>query len=403
MPRHSQGELWLQLLPTLPEIQRRWLAGVKALELGRGGMSQVQKATGLSVNTVAKGMREVTEGLPVMIPERLRRPGAGRKRLETTDSAVPKVLERLVKDSTAGDPMSHLRWTHKSMRTLASEMTRQGHPMSPNTVGRLLRELGYSLQVNAKNKEGRSPAERDAQFCYINAQVTKFQRAGNPVLSVDTKKKERVGNFRNAGRTYRREGDPIEVNIYDYPSLAKGVAIPYGAYDVQRNSGFVNVGMTHDTAAFAVESLRWWWRRYGRRHYPKATGWLVCADGGGSNGSRNHAWKYYLQRLSNELEVPVTVCHYPPGTSKWNKIEHRMFSFISMNWQGVPLETYATIVNLIAGTKTNGGLRVNARLDPKKYEKGEKIPKEVFAKLRIRQHRTHPNWNYTIVPEREGG
>jgi hypothetical protein len=278
-------------------------------------------------------------------------------------------------------------------------MERQGHPVSPNTAGRLLQKLGYSLQVNAKNKEGRSPPERDAQFRYINSQVEKFQAEGNPVLSVDTKKKERVGEFRNTGRTYRPKGKPIDVNVYDFPSLGEGVAVPYGAYDVSRNSGFVNVGMNNDTAEFAVESLRWWWRRYGRRHYPHATGWLVCADGGGSNGTRNRAWKYHLHALTKELGIPVTVCHYPPGTSKWNKIEHRMFSFISLNWQGLPLESYETVVNLIARTRTRGGLRVRARLDEKLYEKGEKIPDEALAQIPLQLHGTKPEWNYTILPK----
>jgi hypothetical protein len=392
-------EYWLRILPTLPEAQRRWLAGAKALELGRGGLTLVQEATGFSVNTVATGMREVRKGLPTAAPERLRREGAGRPPAEEADADLLKTLHRLVEESTAGSPTKALVWTHKSTRILAEEMKRQGHPVSPNTAGRLLQKLGYSLQVNAKNKEGRSPPERDAQFRYINSQVEKFQAEGNPVLSVDTKKKERVGEFRNAGRTYRPKGEPVGVNVYDFPSLGEGVAVPYGAYDVSRNSGFVNVGMNHDTAEFAVESLRWWWRRYGRRHYPHATGWLVCADCGGSNGVRNRAWKYHLHALTKELGVPVTVCHYPPGTSKWNKIEHRMFSFISLNWQGVPLESYATAVNLIAGTRTRGGLRVSARLDERRYEKGEKIPDEALAQIPMRLHGTKPEWNYTILPK----
>lgn len=395
---HPRTEYWLRVLPTLPESHRRWLAGAKALEMGRGGLTSVQRVTGLSVNTVAKGMREVEKGLPAMAPERLRRPGGGRKFVEETDPALLKMLRRLVEGSTAGSPMCALIWTHKSTRTLSVEMTRQGHAISPNTVARLLEDLGYSLQVNAKSKEGRSPSERDAQFRYINAQVEKFQSEGNPVLSVDTKKKERVGDFKNAGKSYRPKGKPYEVNMYDFPSLGKGVAIPYGTYDISRNRGFVNVGMTHDTAEFAVESLRRWWRRYGRRHYPEATGWLVCADGGGSNGTRNKAWKVHLHALTKELGIPVTVCHYPPGTSKWNKIEHRMFSFISLNWQGIPLESYATVVNLIAGTKTKEGLKVSARLDQKVYEKGEKIDDEIMARIPIKVHETNPKWNYSILP-----
>ena len=384
---------------TLPEAQRRWLAGAKALELGRGGLACVQRATGFSVNTVAKGVREVRKGLPHEIPARLRRPGGGRRPVEEVAPATLKTLKRLVEPSAAGSPMGALRWTHKSTRTLAEELTRQGQPVAANTVGRLLEVLGYSLQVNAKSKERRSPPERDQQFRHINEQVEKFHAKGNPVLSVDAKKKEKVGEFKNAGRSYRPKGMPIQTNVYDFPSLGEGVAVPYGTYDVSRNRGFVNVGMNHDTAEFAVESLRWWWRRYGRRNYAKASGWLVCADGGGSNGARSRGWKWHLHKLSRELGIPVTVCHYPPGASKWNKIEHRMFSFISLNWQGVPLESYATVVNLIAGTRTRGGLKAGARLDPKAYEKGVKVSDDLWAQIPVEPHDTNPKWNYTIRPE----
>jgi len=396
---------WLRVFPDLNEAQRRWLAGAIALQEGWGGIRRVQDVTGLSAPTIIKGMREVRSRRILTSQERVRPAGAGRKAVETIRPTLLKTLNRLVDESAAGDPMSSLRWVHKSTRTLAEEMTRQRHPLSHVTVGRLLSVLGYSLQVNAKSKEGRSPETRDAQFRYINAQVAKFHAEGNPVLSVDAKKKEKVGEFKNAGRTYRREGKPIEVNVYDYPDLGKGVAIPYGAFDVGRNHGFVNVGMTHETAEFAVESLRWWWRRIGRRHYPKATGWLLCADGGGSNGSRRRGWKYHLQELTDELGIPVTVCHYPPGTSKWNKIEHRMFSFISLNWQGIPLEDYATVVNLIGATRTRKGLRVRVRLDPRQYELRRKISDEEMATVQLRPHDTHPVWNYTILqsgPSRGG-
>ena len=261
-----------------------------------------------------------------------------------------------------------------------------------------LRELDYSLQANVKTKEGSAPPGRDAQFRYINAQVKRFLQRGEPILSVDAKKKERVGAFKNAGRTWRPKGQPSHVNIYDYPSLAVGPATPYGAYDVQRNEGFVNVGMSHDTAEFAVESLRRWWRLVGRPRYPRAKALLVCADGGGGNGSRNRAWKYHLQHLANHLGVAITVCHYPPGTSKWNKIEHRMFSFISLNWRGQPLVSYETVVNLISATRTRAGLRVKAILDPRTYTAGLKISDEEMAAIHLERHALHPDWNYTIKP-----
>lgn len=294
--------------------------------------------------------------------------------------------------------MSLLRWTNKSTTRIAEELTRQGHATSDETVRRRLRELGYSLQANLKTKEEGSGVGRDAQFRYINRQVKRYLARGEPVLSVDTKKKERVGNFKNSGQTWRPQGEPLEVNVYDYPHLGVGTAIPYGAYDVHGNEGFVNVGMTHDTAEFAVESVRRWWRLFGQRHYPQAHRMLLCADGGGSNGSGNRAWKYHLQQLSDQAGLEVTVCHYPPGTSKWNKIEHRMFSFISLNWKGQPLVSYETVVNLIGATRTQTGLRVKARLDAKWYEAGLKIPDEEMERINLRPHSTHPVWNYTISP-----
>ncbi len=389
---------WLRVFLDLNEAQRRWLAGAMALQGGWGGIRKVQDDTGLSATTIIKGMREVRSRRALTSQERVRPPGAGRKSVEMVHPPVLKTLSHLVEDSAAGDPMNSLRWVHKSTRTLSKELTRQGHPISHVTVGRLLSVLGFSLPVNAKSKEGRSPDTRDAQFRYINRQVAQFQAAGNPVLSIDAKKKEKVGEFKNAGRTYRRKGKPVHVNLSDYPDLGKGVAIPYGADDPVRNHGFVNVGMTHETAEFAVESLRWWWRRIGHRHYPTAKEWLVCADGGGSNGSRRRGWQYYLQELADELGIPVTVCHYPPGTSKWNKIEHRMFSLISLNWQGVPLDDYATVVNLIGGTRTSKGLRIQARLDRRDYEWRQKISDEEMSALQLQPHETHPQWNYTILP-----
>lgn len=352
----------------------------------------------LSFDTIRRGIREIRADTFPPIADRVRRPGGGRKSIETTDPAVLPALKALLQDTTAGDPMSALLWTHRSSRRLAEELTRLGHPVSYDTVIRLLQQLGYSLQVNAKSKEGRSPPERDSQFRYINREVAMSQSAGDPVLSVDTKKKEKVGSFKNAGRTYRRSGEPTEVNVYDFPRFSKGTAVPYGVYDVDRNRGFVNAGMDHETTAFAVESLRWWWRRYGQRWYPDATGWLICADGGGGNGSNRRGWKYHLHELARDLGIPVSVCHYPPGTSKWNKIEHRLFSFISMNWQGVPLESYETVVSLIMATKTKKGLKVGARLDRGKYPLKEKITDKQMAEIHIEHHEVNPEWNYTIYP-----
>ncbi|MGH8592943.1 MAG: ISAzo13 family transposase [Gammaproteobacteria bacterium] len=389
----------LKVLGTLNEAQARWYVAREALARGRGGVQAMHDLTGLSRPTILKGMRELREHKELLARGRIRQPGGGRKRLEQADPGFERAIERIMEENTAGDPMSLLRWTNKSTAAIAGALTRQGHPASDETVRRRLRELGYSLQGNVKTLEGESPVERDAQFRYINGQVKRFLRRHAPVLSVDTKKKERVGAFKNSGRTWRPRGDPVEVNIYDYPSLGLGTAIPYGAYDLQRNEGFVNVGVSHDTAEFAVESVRRWWKFFGRRHYPKVTALLLCADGGGSNGSRNRAWKFHLQQLADELGLDVTVCHYPPGTSKWNKIEHRMFSFISLNWKGHPLVSYETVVNLIGSTRTQTGLRVKATLDSREYEAGVKITDQDMDRVNLRPHRTHPQWNYTIAPQ----
>ncbi len=391
-------KLMLKVLSTLNEAQARWYVAREAICRGRGGLKTMHNITGMSRPTILKGIRELRQQKLLDVTERIRRPGGGRKRLEDSDPRFARALEKLMDENTAGDPMSLLRWTNKSTTRIAEELTRQGHPASDDTVRRRLLEMDYSLQTNVKTKEGSSPADRDKQFRYINAQVRKFLARGEPVLSVDTKKKERVGEFKNPGRTWRPKGKPQEVNVYDYPDLGVGTAIPYGAYDVHRNQGFVNVGMTHDTAEFAVESLRRWWRLFGHRHYPATRALLLCADGGGSNGSRNRAWKYYLQQFSDQLAIEVTVCHYPPGASKWNKIEHRMFSFISLHWKGQPLVSYETVVNLIGATRTRTGLRVKATLDPRVYEAGVKISDEEMERINLRLHRVHPKWNYTISP-----
>jgi hypothetical protein len=400
MREASVDDVFLKVLGTLNEAQSRWYVGREALARGRGGISAMERLTGISRPTILKGIRELRSKGPLEI-ERMRRPGGGRKRVEHSDPGFETALEAIMEENTAGDPMSLLRWTHKSTARIAEELTRQGHPASDETVRRRLRETGYSLQANAKVLEGESPAERDAQFRYINTQVKQFLKRGEPVLSVDAKKHERVGNFKNAGVSWRPQGQPEEVNVYDYIYLGEGPAIPYGAYDVARNEGFVNVGMTHDTAEFAVESLRRWWRLLGRKHYPEAKQILLSADGGGSNGSRNRAWKYYLQQFSDEFGLEVTTCHYPPGTSKWNKIEHRMFSFISLNWRGTPLITYDTVLNLIGGTRTKTGLRIKARLDKHEYDLGQKVTDAEMKQLRVQYHKTHPAWNYTITPREQ--
>ncbi len=390
--------LTLRVLKTLNEAQARWYVAREAVARGRGGLKGMSELTGMSRPTILKGIRELQAKTPLQTGDRVRAAGGGRKRVEDADPGFVRALERIMAENTAGDPMSLLRWTNKSTGRIAEELTQLGHAASDETVRRKLLEMEYSLQANRKTLEGSSPVERDDQFRYINRLVKQCLRRGDPVLSVDTKKKERVGNFKNPGRTWRPQGQPSAVNIYDFPHLGEGPAIPYGAYDVGRNQGFVNVGISHDTAEFAVESLRRWWRLIGRRHYATATGLLLCADGGGSNGFRNRAWKYHLQHLADALGREVTVCHYPPGTSKWNKVEHRLFSYISLNWQGRPLISYETVVNLIGATRTKGGLRVKAALDAGTYDLGVKIPDVEMARLNLQPHRTLPQWNYTLRP-----
>jgi len=394
--QRNPDDLMLKVLDALNESQARWYVAREVLARGRGGLKAMYELTGMSRPTILKGIRELRgqKGLP---RERVRQPGGGRKRLEESDPGLQTALERIMEENTAGDPMSWLRWTNKSTVRIAEELTRLGHSVSDETVRRRLADMGYSLQANVKNLE-ESAAGRDRQFRYINRQVKQFLARQEPVLSVDTKKKERVGNFKNAGKAWRPKGQPMEVNVYDFPHLGVGPAIPYGAYDQQRNEGFVNVGISHDTAEFAVESVRRWWRWIGRRRYPEAQRLLLCADGGGSNGSRNRAWKYHLQQLADQSGLIVTVCHYPPGTSKWNKIEHRMFSFISLNWQGKPLVSYETVINLIGATRTATGLRVKAKLDTRYYEAGVKISDEEMKQISLRTHSTNPEWNYTISP-----
>jgi hypothetical protein len=391
---------WLKVFHTLNEFQARLFAADKALDLGRGGISRLAALTGLSRTTITKAVDELEGGRRLVDPGegRVRRVGGGRKKVEEVDPAVQESLRKILEETTAGDPMSLLRWTSKSTRTMAAELTRLGHPVTWVTVARCLDDMGYSLQANRKKKEGPQHADRDTQFRYINRQVKALLGTGDPVISVDAKKKELVGPFKNAGRTWRRKGKPQEVNTKDFPSLAEGKALPYGVYDSGQNRAVVNVGVTHDTAEFAVESIRRWWKLDGRKTYPAARRLLICADAGGSNGNRLRAWKLNLQQMADQIRIPITVCHYPPGTSKWNKIEHRLFSFISLNWRGQPLLDYETIVNLIGGTKTRTGLKVKAVLDNNEYETGIKVSDEELKEIQLRRHKLHPAWNYTISP-----
>ena len=392
---------WLKVLALADEALKRKLAAAKALDLGWGGISTVTRITGMSPTTIRKGIQELDNLENLEQPKRIRKLGGGRKRTDIKSPKIVEDLEAIMGENTAGDPMSFLKWTCKSTYKIANELNLRGHKISAETVRQLLRERDYSLQANVKTKEGGSEPERDAQFRYINEQVKKFVVQGDPVISVDTKKREIVGDFKNSGRTWRKKRDAKEVNVYDFPSLGIGVAIPYGAYDINRGEGFVNVGISRDTSEFAVESIRQWWKVSGKKHYPDARELLICADGGGSNGSRRRGWKFFLQELTDQIGIPISLCHFPPGTSKWNKIEHCMFSFISMNWKGEPLVTYETIIKLISATTTKKGLKVVARLDKREYEGGVKFSDEDMAKLNIKTHMLHPKWNYSIVPRKD--
>jgi hypothetical protein len=371
-------------------------AANEARELGHGGVSLVSRACGLSRVTITKGIHELDR--PPLAPGRIRRPGAGRPGLERTDPQLPESLDVLVEPLARGDPESPLRWTSKSTRVLAAELRAQRHPVSHEKVAQLLRALGYSLQSNRKTKEGDQHPDRDAQFRYINEHVRRALARRQPVISVDTKKKELIGNYENAGRQWRPARSPELVNGHDFPGPQVPRAYPYGIYDLGRNTGFVNVGTDHDTGAFAVASIRGWWRFDGRRLYPTAQALLITADGGGSNGYRLRQWKIELQAMADQTGLAITVCHFPPGTSKWNKVEHRLFSFISTNWRGEPLRDYETVVRLIAGTTTAKGLSVVCRLDRRRYPTRRKVSDEQFATLNLRTHAFHGEWNYVIRP-----
>jgi hypothetical protein len=387
------------LAPELSERGRRLWAATESKAVGYGGITLVCRATGIAYATVTRGLRELESG-SVLEPERVRRPGGGRKQTVQRDPTLMVDLEGLVEPTASGDPESSLRWTSKSVRKLAAELQAMGHSASRQLVADLLHAAGYSLQANQKAREGAGHPDRDAQFRHINRQVLRFQRAGQPVISVDTKKKELVGDFKNPGREWRPKGSPERVRVHDFLIPEQGKAIPYGVYDLTRNAGWVSVGIDHDTASFAVHSIRRWWEKMGRPIYGRAHALLVTADSGGSNGARVRLWKWELQRLANQTGLSITVCHFPPGTSKWNKIEHRLFSYISTNWRGKPLVSLAVIVNLIASTRTRGGLRVRCELDKGRYPNGQEVTDQHMAQVKVTPHRFHGDWNYTVHSQR---
>jgi hypothetical protein len=383
--------------PQLDERTRRITAANEALSLGYGGVSLVRRACGLSRKAIAKGIREIKEG-KAPLEGRIRRPGAGRKSIVVTDPSLLKALDEMIDGHTRGDPESTLRWICKSTRAIAEQLGKQKHPVSHVKVAQILHDLDYSLQSNRKTEEGKDHPDRDAQFRYINAVVQQCLARNIPVISVDTKKKELVGNYENAGRQWLPAKTPIKVQGHDFPSPDVPRAYPYGIYDIGHNTGFVNVGTDHDTGAFAVASIRGWWRSEGSRIYSLAKEIQITADGGGSNGWRLRLWKLELQKFADHTGLRISVCHFPPGTSKWNKIEHRLFSFISSNWRGEPLRDYETIVNLIAKTTTAKGLKVICRLDRRKYTTGRKVSDEEMQSVRLKRNKFHGEWNYVINP-----
>ena len=389
------------MLPLLNEKQRRALVATEANAIGRGGSALLARITGMSRMTIRRGRQELSRPRSRAIG--IRQSGGGRKRLTHHHRHLKRELEKLVDEGARGDPQSPLRWSSKSTRHVARALAKKRMAISHSSVATLLQEMDYSLQANRKNKEGKDHPDRDAQFHYISEQALASLKRKTPVISVDTKKKELVGNYKNAGQEWRKAGEPIDVRVHDFPDPKVGKAVPYGVYDIYDNKGWVNVGTSADTAEFAVQSIRYWWRRMGRSRYPKAQELLICADGGGSNGYRCHLWKLELQKLADQEKLKISVCHFPPGTSKWNKIEHKLFSFITMNWRGKPLLSYRTVVKLIAKTTSTTGLIVKARLDRRKYPKGRKVPAQVLEQLNIQKHDFHGEWNYTITPRKKTG
>ena len=391
------AERYRALGPELNERQRRLWAASEARSHGRGGIAAVVRATGISKNTVVRGIAEVRAGTRLSAG-RVRAPGAGRTRLTESDPGLVGALEALVDPETRGDPESPLRWCSKSLQKIASALVDAGHQISDRSAGKLLRGIGFRLHANAKTREGTDHPDRDAQFVHINETARAALAAGEPTISVDAKKRELVGDFKAVGREYEPTGRPVEVRCHDFKDKDLGHAIPYGVYDIKANEGMVSVGVTNDTSAFAVNAIRAWWQHLGRKRYPNAQTLTITADGGGSNSSRTRLWKTELQKLANEIGIPIRVCHFPPGTSKWNKIEHRMFSYVSLNWRGRPLESLEVIIDLIAATTTSTGLKVYARHDPGEYEKGIKITDAELASVNIVRDEFHPDWNYTIHP-----
>jgi hypothetical protein len=387
------------LSPFMDERMRRLWAATEAHALGHGGITAVSVATGISRTTIAHGLQEQQAMLPGAVPsQRIRRAGGGRKAVVVQDTALLRALESLVDPVTRGDPRSPLRWTCKSTRRLATELQAMGHQVRARTVARLLRDLRYSLQAPRKTQEGASHPDRNAQFAFINDRTQEFQAQGQPVVSVDAKKKELVGDFKNGGQEWQPVGEPERVRGYDFEDKQLGKVIPYGVYDVTTNAGWVSVGIDHDTAEFAGATIRRWWQQMGATTYPQATALLIIADGGGSNGVRTRLWKMALQRLADETGLRLEMCHLPPGTSKWNKIEHHMFAYITQNWRGRPLVSHEVIVNLIGHTTTQTGLYIQAALDTNRYETGKKVPDAALAAVHIARNAFHGEWNYTIVP-----
>jgi transposase len=383
-------------LPELNEKQKRLLVGAEAIAAGYGGIKIISEITGISCPTIRRGVMEInTKSTPI---SRIRINGGGRKKMINKNPKIKKLLEEIIEPDTRGDPESPLRWTCKSVRNIADLITKAGHAVSYQTIASILHSLKYSLQANRKTKEGADHPDRDQQFKYINKIAKLFLAKNNPVISVDTKKKELVGNYKNVGKEWQPKRHPIEVNGHDFPDPKVAKAIPYGVYDIGDNKGWINIGVTSDTAEFAVASIKKWWKTMGNKRYPKAKKLLICADAGGSNSYRSRLWKFELQKFADSEKMEISVCHFPPGTSKWNKIEHRLFSFISINWRSKPLLTYQTIINLIASTKTKTGLTIKARLDKKIYKKGIKVFDCDIAKLNIIKQNFHGEWNYTIKP-----